>query len=309
MSAVKTMVDSFGRTPEDNAKRLEIIEAANEEARANWNDPQWRRDFAADLTESILLGFEYETLIDQWLETERTDFNGRIFVRETTGLKAFYMARGGYIESSQLTSEVSEMPRDMIGVHVWEFEDKFLTNFAESAQSLRDLAIQRMDAEINRRVHTVLAEAIGSGSPYYASAAGLQKATLDAAIRRVRDTSLSGEVVIVGRATMVDQIMDFSGYSNETVEEIRQKGRLGVYRGAPIISLKNWKDEDGQPFLPANECWVMAKDSGKFAFYGGLQSKEFTEQDNWYWHYLARRDSGVLIHHPERAQRIVDTSL
>ena len=43
------------------------------------------------------------------------------------------MARGGYIEASELTAEISEVPRDMIGVHVWEFEDKFLTNFAESA--------------------------------------------------------------------------------------------------------------------------------------------------------------------------------
>ena len=31
--------------------------------------------------------------------------------------------------------------------------------------------------------------------------------------------------------------------------------------------------------------------------------------DNWYWHYLARRDTGVLVHHPERARRLVDTSI
>lgn len=309
MSATKNMVDSFGRSPEDNKARLEIMEAANLEARERWDDPQYRRDFAADLTESILLGFEYETLIDQWIETERTDFNGRIFVRETTGLKAFYMARGGYIEASELTSEVSEVPRDMIGVHVWEFEDKFLTNFAESAQALRDLAITRMDAEVNRRVRTVLAEAIGSGSPYYATAAGVAKATLDAAIRAVRDESKTGEVVIVGRPTVVDQIMDFTGYSNETQEEIRQKGMLGIYRGARIVSLKNYKDEDGVAYIPANELWVMARDTGKFAFYGGLLSKEFTENDNWYWHYLARRDTGVMIHHPERARRIIDSAV
>lgn len=309
MSATKQMVDAFGRNQEENAERLAIMEAANEEARERWNDPEYRRDFAADLTESILLGFEYETLVDSWLETERTDFNGRIFVRETTGLKAFYMARGGYIEASELTTEVSEVPRDMIGVHVWEFEDKFLTNFAQSAQDLRDLAIVRMDAEINRRIRTVLATAIGVGSPYYATAAGLSQATLNASIRRVRDESKSGEIVIVGRPTMVDQIMDFTGFAPEAQEEIRKKGRLGVYRGCTIVSLKNYKDEDGVAYIPANELWVMGRDSGKFAFYGGLQSKEFNELDNWYWHYLARRDSGVIIHHPERAQRIIDSAI
>jgi hypothetical protein len=308
MSATKEMVDAFGRSQEDNKNRLEVMEAANEEARKHWEDPTWRREFAADLTESILLGFEYETLIDQWIETERTDFNGRIFIREASGLKAFYMARGGYIEASELTAEISEVPRDMIGVHVWEFEDKFLTNFAESAQTLRDLAIRRMDAEVNRRVHTVLAEAIPTGSPYLLSTPGLSKPGVDAAIRAVRDASLTGEVVIVGRPTVVDQIADFDGFGNETREEIRQKGVLGNYRGARIITLKNYKDEDGTPYLPANEMWVMGRDSGKFAFWGGLLSKEFSELDNWYWHYLARRDTGVLVHHPERVRRIVDSS-
>lgn len=308
MNATKQLVDSFGRTQEQNRERRELMEAANEEARKYWDDPKWRRDFATDLAESILLGFEYETLIDQWLDTERTDFNGRIFIKETKGMKAFFMARGGYIEASQLVSEVSEMPRDMIGAHVSEFEDKFKTNFAESAQNLRSLAVTRLDAEVNRRVRTVLAEAIPSG-PYYISAAGVAQTSVNAAIRAVRDETKSGQVVIVGRATMVDQITDFTGFSNETLEEIRQRGVLGVYRGAKIISLKNYKDEDDLPFIPANEMWIMGRDTGKAAFYGGLQSKEFSESDNWYWHWLGRLDSGVLIHHPERARRFIDTSL
>lgn len=308
-SAIKTMVDSFGRSQEENANRQEIMEAANEEARANWEDPKYRAEFAADLTESILLGFEYETLIDRWIDTERTDFNGRIFVREAGGLKAFYMARGGYIEASELTSEISEVPRDMLGVHVWEFEDKLVNSFAESAQTLRDLSIQRMDAEINRRVHTVLAEAVPAGSPFYLATPGLSKPAVDASISAVRDASRSGEVVLVGRPSMVDQIMDFDGFGNETREEIRQKGYLGTYRGVQVLSLKNYKDEDGVSYIPNNEMWIMTRDTGKFAFYGGLKSKEFNELDNWYWHFLARRDTGVLVHHPERARRLVDSSI
>jgi hypothetical protein len=307
MSDTKKMVDSFGRTQEENADRLAIMEAANKEARENWDDPQWRAEFAADLTESILLGFDYETLVDQWIETERTDFNGRVFVRESTGLKAFYMARGGYIEASELTAEMSEVPRDMLGVHVWEFEDKFVNSFAESAQTLRDLSIRRMDAEVNRRIHTVLKQALNP--TYTTTAAGISQSALDAAIARVQDESLTGEVVIVGRPQVVNQIANFTGYGNETLEEIRQKGMFGVYKGARIITLKNYKDEDNVPYIPNNELWVMARDTGKFAFFGGLKSKEFMELDNWYWHYLARRDTGIMVHHPERAQLLIDSSL
>jgi len=310
MTATKDMVDSFGRSQEENKARLEIMEAANLEARENWDDPKWRADFAADLTESILLGFDYETLIDQWIDTERTDFNGRIFVREAGGLKAFYMARGGYIEASELTAEISEVPRDMLGVHVWEFEDKFLTNFAESAQSLRDLSIKRMDAEINRRVYTVLSEAVEANAPAnFTSAAGIDQTALDAAISKVQDETDTGEVVIVGRPTVVNQLSGFDGFGNETLEEIRRKGMFGIYKGARIVTLKNYKDENGVPYIPNNELWVLARDTGKFAFFGGLKSKEFMELDNWYWHYLARRDTGVMVHHPERAHKFRDTSL
>lgn len=307
MSDTKKMVDSFGRTKEDNDTRLATMEAANKEARENWDNPQWRAEFAADLTESILLGFDYETMVDQWIETERTDFDGRVFIREAGGLKAFYMARGGYIEASELTAELSEIPRDMLGVHVWEFEDKFLTSFAESAQSLRDLSIRRMDAEINRRIYTVLREALLPSNS--TSAAGISKVALDAAIAKVQDESESGEVVIVGRPTVVNQLAGFEGYGNETVEEIRRKGMFGVYHGCNIITLKNYKDEDNVPYIRNDELWVMARDTGKFAFFGGLKSKEFMELDNWYWHYLARRDTGIMVHHPERAHLLRDTSI
>lgn len=304
---VKKMVDSFGRTQEDNAKRLEIMEKANQEARENWKDPQYRADFAADLTESILLGFDYTTLVGQWIDTETTDFNGRAFIRESTGLKAFYMARGGYIEASELTSEITEVPRDMLGVHVWDFNDKFLTNFAESAQDLRDLSIRRMDAEVNRRVHTVLSQAVAPSNT--TTAAGISKSALDAAIAQVQDQSLTGEVTIVGRPTVVNQLAGFEGYGPQTLETIRVNGMFGTYHGANIITLKNYKDEDNVPYIPNNELWVVAKDTGKFVFYGGLLSKEFEELDNWYWHYLARRDTGIMVHHPERAHLLVDSSL
>jgi hypothetical protein len=307
MSDTKKMVDSFGRTQEENVDRHAIMEAANKEARENWNDPTWRAEFAADLTESILLGFDYTTLVDQWIDTERTDFNGRSFIREATGLKAFYMARGGYIEASELTAEISEVPRDMLGVHVWEFEDKFLTSFAESAQTLRNLAIRRMDAEINRRIHTVLKEALATSNT--TTAAGISQAALDASIASVQDESLEGEVVLVGRPQVVNQLAGFDGFGNETLEELRRNGMFGLYHGCRIITLKNWKDEDGVPYIPNNELWVMAKDTGKFVFYGGLMSKEFSELDNWYWHYLARRDTGIIVHHPERAHLLIDSSL
>lgn len=142
-------------------------------------------------------------------------------------------------------------------------------------------------------------------------------AALNTALREVRDESKVFDLAIVGRSTMTDQIMDEllgtsyngSGFLPETNEQLVQRGVLGTYRGAKIITLRNFQDDEDVSFFPANEMYVIARDASKFAFWGGLMSKEYVEDDNWYWHYLARRDFGGVVHRPERARRIVDTSL
>jgi hypothetical protein len=108
---------------------------------------------------------------------------------------------------------------------------------------------------------------------------------------------------------MIDQIMGFNGFADEALEEIRLRGRLGVYRGASIVQTNNYKDEDGVSFMPANELYVVGSDAGMFAMYGGLLSKEYSELDNWYWHYIGRQDFGGVLHHAERARRFIDTNI
>lgn len=317
----KLIVDALGRTPEERDKQKDQYARINAEANANWDNPAWRDEMAAELTSSIIHGFEYENLLDLILNTDRLGFNDRSFIREAQGLKAFWMARGGHIEMSTLTADVVELPREMLAFHVSEFEDKLRTNFAVTAQDLSSLAVQRMEAEINKRVLAVLQAAVsltsGPGATvhpsYVAAASGLTKAILDKAIRDVRDESKEGAISLVGRHAMTEQISDFPGFGWETQEEIRAKGVLGVYRGATIVTLKNYRESDFRlsggaavSFFPANELYVVGRDSGKFAFYGDMLAKSYVEPDNWYWHYIGRRDVGALVSHPHRMRRIVD---
>ncbi len=310
-----TMVDSFGRTDDQRKSLRDKLDAVNREAAANWDNPAWRREMAQELTETIYWGFEHESLLSQFAQVENAPFDGRVFVKETRGLRAFWVARGGYIESSTIHSEVMEIPRDTIGFHVYEMEDKLRTNFGETQATLVDLGAQRMDAEVNLRALRLFQAAVPSSSPYYITGAGLSLSALTTGMREVRDATLGGEVTIIGRATMTDQIIDAilgansgTGFLPETNEQLLKQGVLGVYRGARIITLKNYLDDVNTSFFPANELYVLGKDASKFAFWGGLLSKEYTEEDNWYWHYLARRDFGGIVHRPDRIRRIVDTS-
>lgn len=305
----KKMIDNYGRSPEQRAEALKLMDQVNEEAAAKWEDPLWRRAMARVLTQSILEGFTYETFYDQVIRVDRVGFDDRVILEEETGLKVFFIAKGGHIEASAMVSESMEIPRDTLGFHVYEFEDKMQSGFAKSAAELRNLAVRRLDWGVNKQIKALIEAGIDSGSPYYISGSGLNQTALDTAIREVRDESQTGVITLYGRSTMVDQIASFTGFADEALEEIRKRGRLGVYRGASVVQVRNWKDEDGVSFIPANELYVVGDDAGLFATYGGLKSKEYVEQDNWYWHYIGRQDFGGVMHHPERARRFVDTAI
>lgn len=309
MHDLMNLIDSKGRTSEDRAKAAELAAKINAEASKNWDDASWRREMAAVLTQSILEGFQYETFYDDIVTVDRVGFDDRVILEEETGLEVFFIAKGGHIEASSMFSEVMEIPRDTLGFHVYEFEDKMRSNFAKSAATLRNLAVRRLDATMHLQLRSLIEAAIPNTSPYYVAGPGISQVALNQAIRDVRDESESGVVTIFGRSTVIDQIVDFSGYSDEALEEIRQRGRLGVYRGASLIQTRNYKDQWGRPFAPENELFVVAQDSAMFAMYGGLLSKDYIEMDNWYWHYIGRQDFGGVVHRPERIRRFVDTSI
>lgn len=311
-------VDPFGRPSRSEVDEYERLKASlNEEARENWHRPEWHREVAALIASRLDYGFTFDNNFSGYFLTQSVGEFETVEVRERRGLKVFYTARGGYIDESQLKEERWELPRDTIGFHVSEFEDKLRANFAETTETLVSLAEMRLDAEVNRRIFNLLQAAIPSNSPYYVNAsAGLSKANLDDALRNVRDAvkpvnGVIPPVTIIGRAAMIDKIStvvtDPSAlYDPAATEEIRRRGRLGVYRGANIQLLTNYVDENDASFIPANELWVFGGTVGLFAMYGSLLSKSWVENTVDYWHYRGRKDIGGLIHHPEQARRIVD---
>jgi hypothetical protein len=310
------MTDLYGRTDEQRRELRAKVDRINQIARDNWDNDAWRREMAQELTETIYRGFEHENLLSLMAEVENLPYDGRSFVSEVRGLRAFWVGKGGYIEASDLHKEVMEIQRDTIGFHVYEMEDKLRYNFAETQANLVSLATQRMDAEINLRVIKLFQAAIPTSSPFYISGAGLSLSALHTAMRQVRDETREFDLTIIGRVTMTDQIIDAltangtnTGFIPESNEAMLQRGVLGTYRGARIVTLRNYSDDTKIPFFPANEMYIVSRDASKFAFWGGLLSKEYIEDDNWYWHYLARRDFGGVVHRPERIRRIVDTSL
>lgn len=310
----RSKIDPWGRDRAAVEEHQRLAEALNQEARDNWDNEAWHRQVAADIASSLDYGFTFENLFGTYLEVQRVGEFDRVRLRERRGLRVFYTSRGGYIEESQIRTEDWELPRDTLGFHVSEHTDKLRANFAATMDDIVSLGVARHEAEINRRMFNLLQEATPSGSPFYESGADLTAPLLNDMVREVKDAiQPNGQgpvpVTIIGRASMVDQISDFTGYADEALEEVRMRGRLGTYRGANIVQVINYTDEDGKSYIPANELWVMGGTVGKFAIYGGVQMKSWEENTVDYRHFRARQDIGGLVHHPEQARRFVDTSI
>lgn len=306
----------FSPGDRDKAAEYERVKAAlNAEAIANWDSAAWQREQALILQSQLDYGFTFDNLFGSYFLVRQVPEFEKLYLRERRGMKVFYTHRGGYIEESQITTEDWELPRDTLGFHVSEHEDKIRANFAETLESIAALGVQRMEAEVNRRMFNLLQEAVPSTSPYYvdASATGLTAPVLNTALREVQDSIKPNgmgpvPVTILGRATAVDQISDIvagAGVFNPVAtEEVRNRGLLGVYRGANIVRITNYTDESGVSYIPDNEVWVFGGTVGLFAMYGGPQTKQWAENTVDYVHYRHRRDIGGLIHHPEQARRV-----
>ena len=167
----------------------------------------------------------------------------------------------------------------------------------------------------------LLQVAVPNSSPYYVDASGgLTKPILDTALREVADAGqaeqrrdASHHDRWAGRQ-MIDKISDVvtdaaALFDPEATAEIRRRGRLGVYRGANIVRISNYTDENDESYIPDNELWVFGGTVGKFVRYGGMQTKSWEENTADYRHYRGRMDVGGLVYHPEYSRRIIDDTI
>lgn len=311
-------LDPFGRPRATDIAEYERAKAAlNDEARANWHNEAWHREQAAILEERFDYGFVFDNLFGTYFQTEVVGEFDTVTITERRGMQVFWTARGGYVDETELQTERFDLPRDQVGFHVKESDWRLRANYAETVQALADLAQQRLDAEINRRMFTLLQAAVPSNSAYYVNAStGLTKAILDTSVREVTDAirpnnGVIPPVTILGRAAMIDKISDVvtdaaALFDPEATAEVRRQGRLGVYRGAQIIRIQNYADENDQSYIPENELWVFGGTVGKFVKYGPTRVNSWAENSVEYRHLQGRLDCGGSVYHPEYARRIVD---
>lgn len=90
-------------------------------------------------------------------------------------------------------------------------------------------------------------DAAATGNDHYGRAlrqtvaTTLDQTTLDAALRALGD--VNGDVFIAGRYFTLFPMLDFTGFSDVALDEIRRTGIIGQYKGARVVVLRddfNW---------------------------------------------------------------------
>jgi hypothetical protein len=286
--------------------------AANAEARENWGDPRWHKEQSALIAEAVDAGFTNPEVFRGVLRFRNLGANDKLVHRTRKGLKIYASAHGGYVDESTLSIDTFEAPKTPMAWHVVASEDDMLSDYAVQMAELVGLARQAEQAEIVRRQLLLLQAAVPSSSPYYvdATGSGLTAAVLNAAIRGVADADRPGggllptQITIIGRAAAVDEISDFTGFSDTQLDEINAQGWLGRYRGARINRLVNWTDGEGTSFMPEDEVWVVSDDAGDFARFGQARVNTWTENELDKTHTKSRREVGGFIAYPQNVRRI-----
>lgn len=294
----------------------ELARKINEAASVNFKNPVWLDEVAQLITDGVYQGFRSNDFQSVMTETVQLPLDGRYKFEEARGLRAFWHARGGYIEESDMWKDTYEILPDTIGFRFRQSHDRLRTNFAETAATLVSLGGQRMTAEINKRVIQTFQAAAGVGDPSYVGVSGISLANVNAALAAVRDASENSRPVIVGRSTMTEKLVDqltvgntYPLFTPETNQDLLNTGRLGVYRGAQVITLPNYVDAYGNNPMKANELYVIDPSAGRTIYFGATESINNNDLDDWYWNYVVRQDINVIVAYEDRFRRIVDSTV
>ena len=312
MTHIAINTNGFSSAGGDDALR-ESVERLNAAARESWYNDEWRGPvIAAALTETWE-GFEFENLLPLLANVQTVGKDERVTFEEVRGLDVSWIAVGGSIKYSSLDSDVFEMERDRVGFALTELREKMRSGFSKESGKIVNAAKERLAGELNTRLLRLYQAALPNPGPYTVVNAGLSLPAFNAALTEVKDTSRSGMINVIGRATMTDQIInelqDLNGFTPESNERMLQLGVLGTYRKARIIELKNYRDGAGNALFPANELIIAGQDAAEVVFWGGPEGEEWNEQGGDYWHIKSHREAGYGVLHPERVRRILDSGI
>lgn len=169
-----------------------------------------------------------------------------------------------------------------VGWNQWEMDSGELGSVAE----IRGECVAKLRDFYMNKVFTALSTIWNGGSTpsnFIDLGGNITATALETAIDRINQTT-GGVKAVVGVRSAMTPITKFGAFwsdgtnvavSDPQVNEIMQRGLLGKYYGAPLVSLnQQWDNpEDYNTLLPTDKILVIGENVGEFITYGEARTK------------------------------------
>ena len=229
---------------------------------------------------------------------------------EIEGGKVYSRTDGGFMRVSRLRHVSFTMTTSPESVHL-EIPVEALKTGRYTVADLVFSATQAILRFKIRLAFDTFVAAYTSGSTGYvtnASSSALGATVLNSAIDTLADFDIDS-ISVIGRYSALSPITDFSGFSDNALEEIRQQGGLGRYRGADIIKLKYVADEvygnvpfdTDSVFLTSNE-----KNFNRYAEVKKIEKAAWISPGDKMFHIAFDFEDGAAIWKLKYGHRIYD---
>ena len=197
---------------------------------------------------------------------------------EIKGGKVYNRAYGGYMRISQLKQETYTITTKPAAVHFKVPVEQLKTGRITVA----DLVFAASQAILRYKVglaFDTFVAAYGSGSGYATNcnSVAITSLVLNAAIDALAAQDVES-INVIGRYSKLTPISDFTGFADVALEEIRQRGLIGRYRGADIQRVKYAADEVYGTVPFATSSIFLTSNEKSFARY--VEVKEI-ERSTW----------------------------
>lgn len=226
-----------------------------------------------------------------------------MFKTHKKGIKAYWTAPNAYVPKSQNYETEIFMQFEGLGVRPECLLSDLKTGRVDSLASLVADGREALEMAIYHKVYELLAQvynAEGSAKNNQQTVTNtLTKAALDAAINQVRK-KVGGAPTIIADYDLCTQIESFEGFTEIAMEEIRNHGLLGKYRGCNIVYLPEIVDPVSQKsIVPTDKLFVVGRKVGVYGDYHDMDFMQETNINDKSWNCRIDKECGFCITRPE----------
>jgi hypothetical protein len=225
-----------------------------------------------------------------------------MFKTHKKGIVAYWTAPNAYVPKSQNYDTEIFMQFEGLGVRPACLLSDLKTGRVDSFASLIADGKEAMELAIYQKVYELLAQvynAAGEAKENQVATNELTKDALDKAINQVRK-QVGGAPTIIADYDLCTKIEGFEGFTEIALEEIRNHGLLGKYRGCNIVYLPEILNPVTQEsIVPTDKLFVVGRKVGIYGDYADMDFMEEVDINDKSWNCRLDKEMGLAITKPE----------